>query len=328
MFESNEASQPSSCKTTWASGSRSGAGHKKLMARSLVALFACVFTSPFTLAQATRTWVSGVGDDANPASRTAPAKTFAGAISKTAAGGEINVIDPGGYGGVTITKSMTIDGEGAMASVLVSGANGIVINAGVSGVVSLRNLSFNGSGSGLIGISIISAAEVNIERCVIAKFATRGIEINCATPCRVNVKDCIIRDCPGGSVLARPNAVLTLKGSSLLASQFGLRVEGSASAIVDDCVISSHVGNGVVVDTYTVAGQAAVSINKCLMADNGFAGVFSLGASSAPRLGNNTITGNVQGIADAAGGSLLSYGNNQISGNQIDGSATGTILLK
>src|SRR3712207_2348146 len=59
-------------------------------------------------AQATRTWVSGVGDDANPCSRTAPCKTFAGAISKTANGGEINCLDPGGFGGVTITKSLTI----------------------------------------------------------------------------------------------------------------------------------------------------------------------------------------------------------------------------
>src|SRR5262245_27358756 len=79
--------------------------------------------------QATRTWVSGVGDDANPCSRTAPCKTFAGAISKTATGGEINVLDPGGFGGVTITKSITISSEGFEAGVLVSGTNAIIINA-------------------------------------------------------------------------------------------------------------------------------------------------------------------------------------------------------
>ena len=71
-------------------------------------------------AQATRTWVSGVGDDANPCSRTAPCKTFAGAISKTAANGEINVLDPGGFGAVTITKSITINGEGFEAGMLAS----------------------------------------------------------------------------------------------------------------------------------------------------------------------------------------------------------------
>src|SRR6201991_3337060 len=79
-------------------------------------------------AQATRTWVSGVGDDANPCSRTAPCKTFAGAISKTAAGGEINCLDPGGFGTVTITKSMTIDCSATLGSILASGTNGVNIN--------------------------------------------------------------------------------------------------------------------------------------------------------------------------------------------------------
>jgi hypothetical protein len=97
-----------------------------------------LFTAVSMHAQATRTWVSGVGDDANPCSRTAPCKTFAGAISKTAAAGQINVIDPGGFGTVTITKSIVIDGTPALAGVLASGTNGIVINAGASDIVTLR----------------------------------------------------------------------------------------------------------------------------------------------------------------------------------------------
>src|SRR6266481_10190915 len=118
-------------------------------------------------AQATRTWVSGVGDDANPCSRTAPCKTFAGAISKTAAGGEISVLDPGGFGALTITKSITIDGgEGQVASVLVSGTNGIVVAAGASDVVVLRNLRIQGLGGpngGLNGIRFISGAALFVE---------------------------------------------------------------------------------------------------------------------------------------------------------------------
>src|SRR5947209_16187574 len=95
-------------------------------------------------AQATRTWVSGVGDDANPCSRTAPCKTFAGAISKTASHGEINVLDPGGFGAVTITKSITISSEGFEAGVLVSGTNGIVINAATTDEIVLRGLDVEG----------------------------------------------------------------------------------------------------------------------------------------------------------------------------------------
>src|SRR5271154_5984590 len=97
-------------------------------------------------AQATRTWVSGVGDDANPCSRTAPCKTFAGAISKTAASGEINCIDPGGFGALTITKAITIDCTGVEAGVLVSGTNGFVVAAATTDAVVIKGLDFEGLG--------------------------------------------------------------------------------------------------------------------------------------------------------------------------------------
>src|SRR5436309_5110424 len=99
---------------------------------SLPLLVICLWPTG-TQAQATRTWVSGVGDDANPCSRTAPCKTFAGAISKTAAGGEIDALDPGGYGTVTITKAITIDGGGGqVAGILAAATNGIHVAAGAT----------------------------------------------------------------------------------------------------------------------------------------------------------------------------------------------------
>src|SRR6266849_4735182 len=113
-------------------------------------------------AQATRTWVSGVGDDANPCSRTAPCKTFAGAISKTAVGGEINVLDPGGFGAVTITKSITIKAEGVTAGVLVSGTNGIVIAGANTDRITLKGLDMNGLGTSLAGVKVLSAAQVTL----------------------------------------------------------------------------------------------------------------------------------------------------------------------
>lgn len=130
-------------------------------------------------AQASRTWVSGVGDDANPCSRTAPCKTFAGAISKTATGGEINTIDPGGYGGVTITKAITIAAEGSgEGGILVSGTNGIIINAPTGSLVNLRGLQIEGLGTGLSGILILGG-DVHIENCVIRNFrGNPGVGIN------------------------------------------------------------------------------------------------------------------------------------------------------
>src|SRR5215471_10914744 len=146
----------------------------------LMSLFAVVLamcsSATVAQAQAPRTWVSGVGDDANPCSRTAPCKTFAGAISKTAPAGEIDVLDPGGFGALTITKSITIDGTSGLAGVLVSGTNGIVVNAGSGDVVILRNLDFDGIGTGLDGILILGGGDVRIENCKIYGFSRRGIE--------------------------------------------------------------------------------------------------------------------------------------------------------
>src|SRR6202162_932350 len=114
----------------------------------LSALLGALFVAGLAIApahaQATRTWISGVGDDANPCSRTAPCKTFAGAISKTTTGGEIDALDPGGFGALTITKSITLDGGGQVASILVAGTNGINVSAGATDVVILRNLRIQG----------------------------------------------------------------------------------------------------------------------------------------------------------------------------------------
>ena len=119
-----------------------------------IALFGC---APAAQAQATRTWVSGVGDDANPCSRTAPCKTFAGAISKTAAGGEINCIDPGGFGALTITKAIAIICDNVLAGVLVSGTTGITVNAGATDNVFLSGLDFDGLLNSPNGVNIVSA---------------------------------------------------------------------------------------------------------------------------------------------------------------------------
>src|SRR5438105_45972 len=132
--------------------------------------------APTAFAEATRTWVSGVGDDANPCSRTAPCKTWAGAISKTAPGGEIDALDPGGFGAVTIIKSITLDGKGFIASTLASGGPGIIVN-GAGIVVKLRHIEITGRSSvaGTIGVRILNAKSVLIDHVDIWGFSQRGI---------------------------------------------------------------------------------------------------------------------------------------------------------
>ena len=166
----------------------------------LFAAFALLFAIAATpaAAQATRTWVSGVGDDVNPCSRTAPCKTFAGAISKTAAGGEINCLDSAGFGGVTITKSLTIRCVGTIGGALVSGTNGITVNAGSAGRVSLIGLDIEGlnlttSSPGLSGVNVLSGFDVLIEDCRIHGFNTAGVTVNTTTTSRVTIRSSTIQ---------------------------------------------------------------------------------------------------------------------------------------
>ncbi|HEY1475222.1 MAG TPA: hypothetical protein VGF53_14190 [Pseudolabrys sp.] len=150
-------------------------------------------------AQATRTWVSGVGDDANPCSRTAPCKTFAGAISKTAPAGEIDCLDPGGFGAVTITKSLTIRCVALEAGVLVSGTNGINIVAGAADQIVLYGLDIEGLGTGIDGVKIFSAGAVYIFNTTIHHFTGNGVNMNSTVASsRVFIQDSIITENAGG----------------------------------------------------------------------------------------------------------------------------------
>ncbi|MER9581312.1 hypothetical protein [Mesorhizobium sp. M0276] len=183
-----------------------------------VLLVASVFLIAPASAQATRTWVSGVGDDANPCSRTAPCKTFAGAISKTATSGEINVLDPGGFGAVTITKSITIRSDHIEAGVLVSGTNAIIVNAGATGKVVLEGLDIEGLGTGLNGVNILSGQAVYIIRCDIRRFTQNGVNsISSTAGARVFIQNSTINMNNGG---------VNVKGTGV----------GNAVAIVDTLI--------------------------------------------------------------------------------------------
>jgi hypothetical protein len=159
-------------------------------------------------AQATRTWVSGVGDDANPCSRTAPCKTFAGAISKTAAGGEINVLDPGGFGAVTITKSISITAVGVEAGVLVSGTNGIVINVQSTDKVLLDGLDIEGLGTGLNGVTIIGGGRTTIRNCSIRNFTQNGVNLQGTANARAVIENSVILGNAGGFNMLGANGAM------------------------------------------------------------------------------------------------------------------------
>jgi hypothetical protein len=297
-------------------------------------LVLCALAMP-AHAQATRTWVSGVGDDANPCSRTAPCKTFAGAISKTATFGEINCLDPGGFGAVTITKSIIISCEAGTAGVLVSGTNGIVINVASTDVVYLRGLDFEGLTTGLSGILFLGAGTLHVEHCLIRKFnsASAGMGISVATsgPSKLFVMDSYITDngsaSGGGGMVIRPttagvNAVLKNVYVDNNAG-IGVKVDGTGGTgtvnlMVVDSVVSASAGSNIAAFTTPGTGTANVMIDRTSLSASGL-GVRSDGAATTVRIGNSQIFGNVNGVFSANGGTLQSYGNNQLNGNTNDG---------
>lgn len=189
----------------------------KSVTLAAAAIAAIAGVSSPAAAQATRTWVSGVGDDLNPCSRTAPCKTFAGAISKTAASGEINCLDPGGFGTVIITKSVAIVCDGTGGNVTASGTNGIVVNAGATDKVLLSGLDIQGAGTGINGVRVLRAESVVIRNSVIQSFSTPGSRgISVEGPAAVTVAGtAIVNNTTGlsGQVISAGDNLLAGNGS-------------------------------------------------------------------------------------------------------------------
>ncbi len=282
-------------------------------------------------AQATRTWVSGVGDDVNPCSRTAPCKTFAGAISKTAAFGEINCIDPGGFGAVTITKSITIDCGGTFGSILASGTNGINVN-GSNIIVAIRNISINGALTGLVGINFTTGLSLHVENVNIIGFNTglaTGIRF---APTAANsflhvINTTItgngIAPSTGGGIAIQPaaggSALGIISDTKIENGAVGVALNSGAGAItmtIRDTIIGGNRSFGIVT---AGASANALMIDRTSIANNGDTGILSTGAGSLVRIFNSVITGNVTGVGASGGGVLRSYKNNAINGNTTEG---------
>jgi hypothetical protein len=297
------------------------------MRRVLPFVSAAVFVTVLSFAalaeaQATRTWVSGVGDDANPCSRTAPCKTFAGAISKTADGGEISVLDPGGFGAVTITKSITINGEGAEAGVLAAGTNGIIVNAQPEDVVTIRGLMIHGAGTGLDGIRYLAGKALHVQQTKVQSFTGACIA---AAPGggTLTVTDSDLGDCAGGGVDAASSSAaplnVNLERVVIRSTSAGIAAGANAMVNVSQGNLSNN-ENGVLVD----AASAVVVADGNRFAFNGNGAQATAGKIF---VGRNTFAGNNRGIRPNGGG-IISMGDNSFAGNGIDGVPTGNKNVK
>jgi len=217
-------------------------------------------------AQATRTWVSGVGDDVNPCSRTAPCKTFAGAISKTAANGEIDCLDSGGFGTLTITKSIIVVCDGVIGGVLAAGTNGFIINTPAGGKVTLAGLDIDGAGTGLDGVRIIGATRVFIDRSTIRNFTGEGVDM-----------------------VGPDGARLVIQDSTITGNNGGISVGGTSVGSNRALLIRTTIDNNVTFSTRVTAPSSLFLTGSILIGSP--TGVLNVGNAAVTSTGNNLMAG-------------------------------------
>jgi hypothetical protein len=306
----------------------------KIFLAVLATCFAFTLTATRAEAQATRTWVSGVGDDANPCSRTAPCKTFAGTIPKTAPGGEINCLDNGSFGAVTITKSITIDCTATMAGMTASTTTGILINA-AGATVNIRGVSITGAPAALpgnFGIRILTAANVTIERVRIQNFiavSPNGFGIG-VLPASGTVSINIIDSVITGSGTATSGAAINIAPTG----------SGAVVANINNVDIGNNYRGIVYAGNATTAGSGSLTVANTrvfrsadtaitvtsgangvptfldnLVINNNGTGIVLTGGGVVARLGRSVIAFNGTAVSSSGGAGLQSYKDNRIDFN-------------
>jgi len=285
-------------------------------------------------AQATRTWVSqATGDDVFPCSRTQPCRTFSGAMAKTAINGEINCIDAGGYGAVTITKSVTIDCTGTYGSILANAITaGVIINITPSAddphrSVRLRGLSLNGTGlsgtvgtrTGLDGIRILQASSVFVEDTVINDFSQQGIKVAAGEGVNLALDNVTIRNTSGSGV------TLSTAAGQVVAALNNVRIDGTPVGVSANGLVRADLRN--VTLAHNTTGLRTMNSDNIINVDNMMLSFSATGAQSSAgntiRVANSTITQNATGLFPN-GGSIVSMSGNSLTGNTTDGNFTNT----
>jgi hypothetical protein len=303
-------------------------------------------------AQATRTWVSGVGSDSNPCSRTSPCQTFPGAISKTAAGGEIDTLDPGGFGAVTIVKAITIADEGTgEGGILVAGTNGITVNCSTDPtcMVILRGLNIDGGPIGsnsLAGVHFIAGGGLIIQHCTIRNFTGgspngHGVsfEPSATQTYFLAIDDSSIVDNgqaggTGGGVFVQPtgSGTVNVAINHVQSSHNGFGFGADASLMtaapgagifmsITDSEASGNENGGVAAITAASSGATVnVNVDRVTISGNNI-GVNAKGSAATVRLANSKVITNQTGFKQTSGPTVTTLGNNQFFDNPTPGPA-------
>jgi hypothetical protein len=293
---------------------------------AVISIAAAAFSATAATAQNARSFVSGHGNDANSCLYAAPCRTFAGAYPKTNAGGEISVLDPAGFGPLTITHALSIvnDGVGEASIVLVAAGNAITINAGAGDAVSLRGLTLDGSGTdSTVGIAFNSGAALTVQNCVVRHFGGVGINFAPGTASNLAVSNVLIADnaLDGVNIAPTASGVITavLNRVELSNNYNGVYVTGSAStgtsvdASVTESVAAKNRNIGYVAVTNTV--PTTLTLVRSIAANNS-KGIFAHSAGATVRLASSAVIANsTNGWWTDTGGVIATYGDNYIDGN-------------
>ena len=300
--------------------------HIAIVTAAGIALNAALSSAPASAALL-RTFVSGLGSDSNPCTHTQPCLTFEYAITQTVAGGEIDVLDSGGYGPVTIDKAISIvnDGVGtAGVRTLSSSGTGITINAGPNDAVSLRGLTIDGDGIGVTGIAFNTGQSLTIENSIIRHFTFVGIHFAPNATSNLAVSSTRVADNASSGIKVIPSG------------------SGTVTAVFNHVEVSNNAGNGIDVQGEGSTGTVNIAVSDSVAASNGLAGFSSnsfadkapttlmmfhsvaanngtgiqaFGTGATLRAAQSMVTGNTSGWLATSSGVVQSYGDNYIDGN-------------
>jgi hypothetical protein len=271
-----------------------------------------------------RTYVSGSGRDSTSCTATSPCKNLQTALNHTLAGGEIIVLDSANYGAVTITKSLSITSDGAVAGMLATRGAAITINAGANDVINLRGLDIDGGYSGTVGIQFNSGRSLNIQKATIRGFTNAGISFTPNGASALFVSDTVINGNKNTGILVSAGGAVAVNGvlNRISASRNGVGIlaNGSSAKLTIADTVSGN-------NTYGVGANSAAVIIRNSTLSNNTVGV-AADQSATVRIGQSTVTANATGWISTNGGQVLSYGNNNVSGNTSDGTLSSTVALQ
>jgi hypothetical protein len=303
------------------------------------ATVAFVLTAASAYAQNPHTWVSSTGSG-TACTRAAPCADFAAAQAATNAGGVISVLDPGDYGNLSITKSLTVRAEGVDGGMTFTGPSGFFINviAGASDVVTLEGLHMSGAG----GIDFTSGGHLHVVRCVFTNgplSGLAGIKFEPSSPSKLSVTDTIISNVgsgTGGGIVINPQsggtAQVALERVTVNGNAFGIAADGTRSTgginmTIADSMTSNNAQDGIIAVTPSGGAPIGVMVTNTKSVNNSI-GIRSIGPNVTVRVGDSIVTANVTGLSFSGGGALLSYGTNKVQANGADGAFSGPVGLQ